>query len=63
MATLERETEISGRRLAAWRAGLPTLVSNRVVLRELRRLDAEQLRAMAGGLDGEWPPVVRERQP
>jgi RimJ/RimL family protein N-acetyltransferase len=43
MAALEREAEISGQRLVAWRAGLPTLANDRVVLRELRALDAASL--------------------
>jgi RimJ/RimL family protein N-acetyltransferase len=43
MAALETEPEISGQRIAAWRAGLPTLVNDRVMLRELRLLDAESL--------------------
>jgi len=43
MAALETEIEIPSPRLAAWRAGLPTLANDRVVLRELRLPDAASL--------------------
>jgi [ribosomal protein S5]-alanine N-acetyltransferase len=43
MAALETNIEISSPRLAAWRAGLPTLANDRVVLRELRLPDAAAL--------------------
>jgi ribosomal-protein-alanine N-acetyltransferase len=47
MAALEREIETSGQPHAAWRAGLPTLANDRVVLRELRRSDAASLYRVA----------------
>ena len=43
MAALETETGISHQRIVAWRAGLPTLANDRVVLRELRLHDAASL--------------------
>jgi ribosomal-protein-alanine N-acetyltransferase len=58
MAALERETEISDQRLAAWRAGLPTLANDRVVLRELRILDAAALYRVTSSPDVSryaWP--------
>lgn len=47
MAALERETEISGQPHAEWRAGLPILANDRVVLRELRMSDAASLYRVA----------------
>ena len=46
MAALERETEISEPH-AAWRAGLPILTNDRVMLRELRMSDAASLYRVA----------------
>ena len=47
MAALERETEIAGQPHATWRAGLPILANDRVVLRELRMSDAASLYRVA----------------
>jgi len=47
MAALERETETSGQPHAEWRAGLPILANDRVVLRELRMSDAASLLGVA----------------
>ena len=58
MAALETETVISHRRIAPWRAGLPTLANDRVVLRELRVLDADSLHRVAACPDVSrymWP--------
>src|SRR3977135_4026213 len=58
MAALEREAEISSQHLVAWRAGLPTLANDRVVLRELRALDAASLYRV-----GSCPDVSRYMWP
>jgi hypothetical protein len=52
MAALERETEISDQRLAAWRAGLPTPLS-------------EWTERAAGKYVcvGMWPHALRECEP
>lgn len=47
MAALERETAIAGEPHATWRAGLPILANDRVVLRELRMSDAASLYRVA----------------
>jgi ribosomal-protein-alanine N-acetyltransferase len=47
MAALERRTEASGQPRAEWRAALPTLANDRVVLRELRLSDAAVLYRVA----------------
>lgn len=47
MAALEKETEISRKPHSEWRAGLPILANDRVVLRELRKSDAASLYRVA----------------
>jgi ribosomal-protein-alanine N-acetyltransferase len=58
MATLETETEISRQPHAEWRAGLPILANDRVVLRELRISDAAPLYRVA-----RCPDVARHMWP